>query len=56
MYFPKCKECDMPKEIKAQNTSIKDGCGACSMCYQVKDQIENEANHDDVKVLATLSE
>lgn len=39
-YVPKCKTCDMPKPIKAQNTSIKDNTGLCSMCYRVKDMVE----------------
>ena len=34
----KCDNCNMPKFIKAKNTSIKNGTGLCSMCYQAKEQ------------------
>ena len=35
---PKCKNCDMPKKYKRQNTSIHDNVGSCSFCYMAKER------------------
>ena len=41
----KCDTCTMDEAIKNKNTSINDGTGSCSVCYQIKEKSE-----DDTKV------
>ncbi len=41
----------MPKDIKDKNTSIKEGSGACSLCYMALDAT-NADNADKMAKIA----
>jgi len=42
----KCDKCDMPRWIKKQNNSIKDGTGLCSICYLAKESWAKKIDED----------
>lgn len=44
--IPKCKTCNMPAEIKKQNTTIRNNTGNCTFCYMTLENIERKQKDD----------
>ena len=48
----KCDTCKMPRWIRKQNSSIKDGTGSCSLCFIARDAWAKQVDEDFTKELA----
>ena len=48
----KCIFCEMPRWIKKQNSSIKDGTGSCALCFMARDAWAKQIDEDFEKELA----